>query len=78
MAQKITRTEVNHYLSVLNNKLAAIGAKYRYDLQPVAGGYTLEKYSNGDLVDTCIGGQTLRAVYEIIRFSANMIGDNVK
>jgi|AGFS01.1.fsa_nt_gi hypothetical protein len=76
---KVTRTEVDHYLSVLNNKLSAMGAKYRYKVQPVAGGYTLEKYNSaGDLVDTCIGGQSLRAVYEIIRFSANMIGDNVE
>lgn len=76
---RITRTEVDHYISVLNGVLAAMGAKYRYKLQPVAGGYTLEKYNTkGDLVDTCIGGQSLREVYEIVRFSANMISDNVK
>ncbi|AZU97962.1 hypothetical protein BZF66_05880 [Salmonella enterica] len=78
MAQKITRENVEFYIGILNAKLEQMDAPLRYKMIPVAGGYELQKYKGDIQVDYCVSGQKLREVYEIVRFAANMISDNVK
>lgn len=75
---RMTREQVEHYITVLNSKLANMGAPLQYRIRPVAGGYALDKYKGDVQVDYCVSGQSLREVYEIVRFAANMICDNVK
>lgn len=75
---RITRDNVEHYITVLNSKLDAMGAPLRYRLIPENGGYALYKYRGDIQIDYCVCGQKLREVYEQVRFAANMICDNVK
>lgn len=75
---RITRSEVEHYITTLNAKLENMGAPLQYRIRPVAGGYSLDKYKGDIQVDYCVSGQSLREVYEIVRFAANMLCDNVK
>lgn len=75
---RMTREQVEHYITVLNNKLKDMGAPLRYTIIPENGGYTLYKYKGIIQVDYCVAGQSLREVYEIVRFAANMICDNVE
>ena len=78
MAQKITRDNVEFYIGILNAKLEKMDAELRYKMIPVAGGYELQKWKGDVQVDYCISGQKLREVYEIVRFAANVLSDNVK
>lgn len=74
---RITRDNVDHYLNLLNENLAAENKPYRYEITAQNGGYGLDKYKGDVCVDYCIAGLKLRELYDIVRFAANVQADNL-
>lgn len=73
--ERITSTNVNYYLTRLNDALRKRNSDLQYKVVGENGTYTIEYYKGDVMVDTLRSGLKVREAYNIIRGMWQVITD---